>query len=279
MSDANTTTLDDKRTTLIVPVSGGKDSQVVLSLAKLTGRKLACVHQNTGFDHPATYKQLEAMEKFYGVTIEHTISEGMLLFLERAGYFPNSAARGCTQTLKQRPFAKWLQDKGFSRENAEIWFGMRSDESRDRANKYGEITMDDDICLADIGLFYGSTKKLREGVGAIPVKLPIVSWTTEDVFAHLAREAAPVNVLYSRGHSRVGCYPCLLARKSEWQMVAKDETGRAHIEQMIELEERWKSECNPRKFIKVHRIWDVRDFLKGNDVRDLFKDECGYCSI
>jgi len=265
--------------TLIVPVSGGKDSQVVLSLAKQTGRDIVCVHQNTGFDHPVTYAQLKAMESFYGVTIHHTVSEGMLTFLERSGYFPNSAARGCTQRLKQRPFADWLQKNKYDKTNAEIWFGMRSDESRNRADKYGEITMDDDICLADIGLFYGSTKKLREGIGAIAVKLPIVDWTTEQVFDHLAREAAPVNVLYSRGHSRVGCYPCLLARKSEWQMAAKDETGRAHIESMVALEDQWKSQNNPRKFIKVHRVWDVRDFLENKDVRDLFGDECGYCSI
>lgn len=264
---------------IVVPVSGGKDSQVVLSLAKMTGRDLVCVHQNTGFDHPATYKQLEAMEKFYGVTIEHTISEGMLPFLERSGYFPNSAARGCTQRLKQLPFAKWLQDKGFNKENAEIWFGMRSDESRDRTKKYGEITMDDDICLADIGLFYGSTKKLRESIGAIPTKLPIVSWSTEEVFAHLAREGSPVNALYGSGHSRVGCYPCLLARKSEWQLAANDQTGRSHIKSMLALEERWKEEKNHRKFIKVHRVWDVRDFLTGNDVRELTSEECGYCSI
>lgn len=224
--------------TLIVPVSGGKDSQVVLSMAKQTGRALVCVHQNTGFDHPATYEQLKAMEKFYQVTIEHTVSEGMLPFLERSGYFPNSAARGCTQRLKQRPFAKWLRAKGFTRDNAEIWFGMRADESRDRANKYGDITMDDDICLADIGLFYGSTKKMRETIGAIPVKLPIVQWSTEDIFAHLHQEQAPVNALYGRGHSRVGCYPCLLARKNEWQLAAHDPTGRDHIERMIELEDK-----------------------------------------
>lgn len=264
---------------IIVPVSGGKDSQVVLSLAKQTGRNLACVHQNTGFDHQATYQQLEAMEKFYGVTVEHTRSEGMLNFLKRVKYFPNSAARGCTQTLKQRPFAKWLQAKGFTHHNAEIWFGMRADESRDRASKYGDITEDDDICLADIGTFYGSTKAMSTTIGKIPVKLPIVQWSTRQIFAHLHREKAPINVLYRRGHSRVGCYPCLLGRKREWQLAANDGTGRDHIEQMIAFEDQWSAENNERKFIKVHRTWDVRDFLKGNDVEDLFDEECGYCSI
>jgi len=268
-----------KYETIVVPVSGGKDSQVVLSLALKTGRPIVCVHQNTGFDHPFTYKQLDEMAAFYNVTIEHTISEGMLPFLKTSGYFPNSSARGCTQRLKQKPFAKWLTDKGYNKDNAEIWFGMRADESRDRANKYGGIGIDDDVTLCDIAMFYGTTKKLREGIGQIPVKLPIVSWCTEDIFKYIAEEKAPLNALYARGHSRVGCYPCLLARKSEWQMAGQDPAGIYHIKEMIKLEDQWREEKNHRKFIKVHRIWDVRDFLAGKDVRELANEECGYCSI
>ena len=47
--------------TVIVPVSGGKDSQVVLSLVLSQGINPVCVHQNTGFDHPDTYKTIDAM--------------------------------------------------------------------------------------------------------------------------------------------------------------------------------------------------------------------------
>jgi 3'-phosphoadenosine 5'-phosphosulfate sulfotransferase (PAPS reductase)/FAD synthetase len=265
--------------TIIVPVSGGKDSQVCLSLALKTGRPLVCVHQNTGFDHPDTYAQLKEMEEFYGVMIEHTVSEGMLPFLKKSGYFPNSAARGCTQRLKQWPFAKWLIDKKFTAENSEIWFGMRSDESRDRSDKYGGITDDDEFTLADVGKFYSQNKRFASTIGLIPVKLPIVEWNTEQIFDHIKNESAPLNPLYGRGHSRVGCYPCLLARKSEWKAAGQDPAGRQHIESMIALEDQWKAEGNPRKFIKVHRVWDVRDFLAGNDVRELFNEECGYCSI
>lgn len=154
--------------TIIVPVSGGKDSQVVLSLALKTGAPIVCVHQNTGFDHPDTYAQLKNMEEFYGVTIEHTISDGMLPFLKKAGYFPNSAARGCTQQLKQKPFAKWLIDKQFSADNSVIWFGMRSDESRDRTDKYGGLQKKTTLRSQMLESFTRRTKNLQQVLGLYP---------------------------------------------------------------------------------------------------------------
>lgn len=266
----------------IVPVSGGKDSQVVLSLALAAGRDVIAVHQNTGFDHPDTYSQIADMERFYGVQIEQTVNRfgGMFGFLEHAQYFPNSAARGCTQRLKQEPFAAWLIDHGFTADTAEIWFGMRSDESAARGAKYGHLGPDDRFTLGDIAAFYSDAPRAR--LGQIPVRLPIVDWTTDRVFSHIDAEGAPLNPLYARGHYRVGCYPCFLARKAEWEACGKDETGRNHIRRLLDLESYWVSNGNPRKFIRVHRTWDVRAFLEApGATADLFESEqeCGWCSI
>lgn len=269
--------------TIIVPVSGGKDSQVVLALALLMGQPVVCVHQNTGWDHPLTYAQITAMECFYGVTIEHTVNKhgGMLPWLEKAAYFPNSAARGCTQRLKQEPFAKWLIEKGFNSENCEIWFGMRSDESAARGNKYGGITMEDNFTLGDIARFY-TEGKARKHLGHIPVKLPIVEWTTEDVFNFIKATNAPLNELYGKGHTRVGCYPCFLARKAEWVACGKDPVGVQHLNDLVNLEDKWNGRPDALKFIKVHRTWDVRQFIDPSvDPASLPEDgdECGWCSI
>lgn len=267
--------------TKIVPVSGGKDSQVCLSLALKAGGPIRVVHQNTGFDHPLTYAQLKRTAKFYKVKIEHTINEfgGMFGFLKRAGYFPNSAARGCTQRLKQEPFARWMLANNFTVDNCEIWFGMRSDESAERSNKYGDIGPGDTFHLSDVSAFYGNG--WRKTLGLIECRLPVVAYSTEQIFKYLADEGSPVNGLYARGHHRVGCYPCLLARKSEWVAASRDATGRAHLGALVDLQEQWQRDGNPRKFIKVHRVWDVRKFLQdaADELPELKKDECGYCSI
>lgn len=274
--------------TLIVPISGGKDSQVCLSLAKIycSNKKtiqLVCVHQNTGFDHSKTYRQMELMEKFYDVKIEHTKSKfktGMLDFLAVAKYFPNSSARGCTERLKQEPFAKWLIAKKFTPENSEIWFGMRSDESKIRNDKYGALTDNDKFTLGEVGTFYADGWRKKQRLCEIPCRLPIVTWTQEEVFSYIKAENAPLNALYAAGHHRVGCYPCLLSRKFEWQAASRDPEGRIHLAKMIALQEQWAQEGNPRKFIKVHRVWDVKKFLEdgGKDLPEA-EGECGWCSI
>jgi 3'-phosphoadenosine 5'-phosphosulfate sulfotransferase (PAPS reductase)/FAD synthetase len=272
--------------TIIVPVSGGKDSQVVLSMALEKARdRVVAVHQNTGYDHPDTYATITEMEKFYGVPIEHTRNKwgGMFPWLESsAGYFPNSAARGCTQRLKQEPFARWLVDKNYTAENAEIWFGMRSDESKVRASKYGDVGEDDVFTLGDIASFY--TQGWRRGLGEIRVRLPIVSWNTEQIFAYIEAEGAPLNPLYGRGHLRVGCYPCFLGRKAEWAAAGKDPIGQQHIQKLVDLEDRWDADGNRKKFIKVHRTWDVRNFIASDPdaeakIQESPEAECGYCSI
>lgn len=271
--------------TLIVPVSGGKDSQVCLSLAKQEWKgPMVAVHQSTGYDHPDTYQQLRDMEAFYGVKVMNTVSVhgDMFGFLEFAGYFPNDAARGCTQELKQKPFARWLLDEGFTPDNCEIWFGMRgTDESAARSGKYGGLEGGDVFALSDISPFYG--EGWRKPLGPIEVRLRVVDWTTEQIFDHILSEGAPLNPLYGRGATRVGCYPCLLTRKADWVQAGTDPVGREHIIKLIRLKDKWALEGNPRKLSRsVHKVWDVSKFLDAEgaaQLRDLKPDECGWCSI
>lgn len=263
-----------------MPVSGGKDSQVCAAwaLEYVPRQQLRFVHQNTGFDHPVTYAHMRYMAKRYGIKIEHTHStqyDGMFDFIEKAGYFPGQVARGCTSRLKQRPFAEWLRSNfALTPGSVHIFMGMRADESRQRGTKYGGLDWDQVLYLPDISSEYGLEFRHVE------VSLPIVNMTTEQVFAFLKDRGDKINPLYAKGHHRVGCYPCLLARNAEWQAASKDTVGRAHIERLVQIEDKFAREKNPRKLIKIHPTRDVRALLAGSAALTEEDDAvCGWCSI
>jgi len=268
--------------TLIVPVSGGKDSQLCLAIALETHPKemIRTVHQSTGYDHPLTYQHLEWMETFYGIKIEYTQSDkykDVFDLIEKQKYFPNNLARSCTGELKQVPFGKWLVANNLLDENScLIWMGMRANESNARASKYGDLNGSDVFALSDLSGKYG--KKFKN----VKVSLPIVSFTEEQVFDELKKRGHQVNELYSKGAARVGCYPCLLAKKADWEMAAKDPVGRQHIEKLVELEDRFLADkTNTNKLIRIHQTRDIRNLLATGSFSDKVDDSstCGWCSI
>lgn len=267
---------------IIVPVSGGKDSQLCLALAleQFDPKEIRAVHQSTGYDHPLTYEHLNWMESFYGVKIEYTQSDkytDVFDLIEKLQYFPNNVARACTGELKQVPFGKWLADNDFLGEKAcLIWMGMRSDESNARKSKYGDLSTEDIFYLPDLSGRYG--KKFKN----VQVSLPIVSFTEAQVFEELEKRGHKVNELYAKGAARVGCYPCLLAKKADWEMAAKDEIGRKHIKKLIEIEDKFLADpTNKRKLIKIHDKRDIRHLYATGSFSDTVDDSagCGWCSI
>ena len=54
-----------------------------------------------------------------------------------------------------------------------------------------------------------------------PVWRPLIEWTIGDVLRIHNAYDVPVNPLYSMGFSRVGCFPCIYARKEEIRLIAE----------------------------------------------------------
>jgi phosphoadenylyl-sulfate reductase (thioredoxin) len=61
---------------------------------------------------------------------------------------------------------------------------------------------------------------------------PLVTWTHDDVWAHLYAHDVPYNVLHDRGFPSIGCQPCTQAvatgddpRSGRWRGTAKQECG------------------------------------------------------
>lgn len=266
--------------TYVVPVSGGKDSQAVTrwALENHDKSELRFVHQYTGYDHPLTYEHLKYMEQRYGISIEFTKSakySDVFDFIEKAGYFPGSLARGCTSELKQYPFGIWLRENDLLRPDACcVYMGMRSDEGRDRQRKYGGLSDDDVFYLNEL------SSKYNNDFRHVEIRLPIVTWTYDEVMFYLQVNDDKVNDLYAKGHKRVGCYPCLLSNNHDWELASQDPVGREHIRRLIEIEDKFVRDKNPRKLIKIHPTRNVRAlYEKGQKCDPVDDTQCGWCSI
>jgi len=225
---------------IIVPVSGGKDSVACLLLALEKSDNVTPVFNDTGFEHDVTYEYLDYLEKRLGVTIIRTTGGKRGKNLEETiislGRFPFGLGRFCTMYLKQYALRDWYRDFLFDAETQyEIWFGMRTDESNQRAKKYAGIESTDLFDMSD--LFPGRyNKKLR---ATLQVKLPVVDWTTEDIFSYLEYKDVERNPLYFEGtNDRVGCYPCMLAGKKIQKKVFATEFGKKQLERIKVLEKK-----------------------------------------
>ena len=207
---------------VVVPISGGKDSQACLKLALMTYapdevRGLFC---DTQFEHPETYKHVDWMGAHYGVRIDRVTGGSVLEKAIKYGRFPGGGARHCTDELKIREGAAPL----------EVWYGMRSKESNERKRRYaGKVCAE---VYPPHEVMPGKYPKML-GRGGIVFRLAVLDWTDADVLDFLAGEEHP---FYDLGFPRVGCFPCL-ASGDKWKRKAfqHDEFGREQHRKVITI--------------------------------------------
>lgn len=113
------------------------------------------------------------------------------------GRFPSTKARFCTFDLKHEPIRTQIVLPALEEFDEVIsWQGVRAQESPARA---GLPVWEEDA----------------DKTPGLHVYRPILHWKHEDVFAIARRHGIKPNPLYLQGCSRVGCMPCIHARKSE----------------------------------------------------------------
>ena len=169
-----------------IAYSGGKDSDVILQLAKEAGIRYEAIYKNTTIDPPGTIRHAQEM----GATIirpKRTFAE----LIQKKGA-PTRFARFCCSELKEYK----VRDVAV--------MGVRRSESAKRAERYSEPTE----CR-----FYGSKKNHVEAI------YPILEWTNEDVAAFLADRKIKCAPIYYDADGvfhverRLGCMCCPLAAK------------------------------------------------------------------
>ena len=130
---------------VLVPVSGGKDSQLCLELAiEHVGREhvrgLFC---DTQFEHPLTYAHVEHMRELYGVEIDVVTAGTVPEKVRKYKRFPGGGARFCTDELKIRPTIKYTKALAELQGKFEVWYWMRTEESTERAARYKDRVSDE----------------------------------------------------------------------------------------------------------------------------------------
>ena len=162
--------------------SGGKDSDVILELARMSGVNYKAIYKNTTIDPPGT----ERHAKDNGVEVRMPKMSFKQIVEKRS--LPGRMRRMCCEILKEYKIMDYAV------------VGVRKDESKARAERYDEPEQ----CRV-----YPNKEKSR-------LYYPLLEWTATDVAAFVAARGIKCHPLYydeqGRFHAerRLGCMGCPL---------------------------------------------------------------------
>ena len=167
--------------------SGGKDSDVILELAKMAGIPYRAIYKATTIDPSGTIAHAKEM----GAEVIRPKKTFFQLISEFG--FPSRFQRFCCSVLKEYKVC----DRAIQ--------GIRRSESRKRAEKYKEP----EVCRV-----YSAKEKVK-------VYLPILEWTDQDVAEFIKERNIKCHPLYYSREGqfdvtkRLGCMGCPLASRNK----------------------------------------------------------------
>lgn len=184
-----------------VGFSGGKDSQALLELVKMSGVKFHAVYSVTTNDLADNIRFIR--EYYPDVEFSH-VDTSIMRLIEKKG-LPTRVHRWCCSIFKEQGGV-----------GSVVLTGIRWEESRSRAEytaiekkgktKKNKVVLDLDKMETNEFRCVGGKDKI--------MVYPILSWTAADVWQFLKIRGLPINPCYARG-VRVGCVFCPFSRKGE----------------------------------------------------------------
>ena len=206
---------------VMVAFSGGKDSLATLILTlKALGKDVDVVFIDTGLEFEETLKNVEEVEKHYGIKIIKLKGEDFWEKVKDYG-IPARDYRWCSEVCKLKPLRNFIEMH--YEDDVLSFVGIRKYESFNRATKKR---------------VYRNTY-VKKQINA----LPIFHWSSLHVWIYLLREKAPYNKLYEKGFDRIGCFMCPAMEMGEIYKIKKE---------FPELWEKWENIL--REYAKKHNL-------------------------
>lgn len=231
----------------IANVSGGKDSDCVLSLAmercaRRPALELIAVFADTGNEHEFVYEHIAYLEDFYGIKIVRVKQDSSAAILRRRERLPIQwTEAGVPQSFIDRALAL-LWPTGNAYLDLCLSKGMFAAGARRKfcTEELKIRPCDEQVIqpLLDAGRRVVQWLGIRSDESAKRAEVenhprfqkvstrfllyrPILDWTVADVVARHNDIGLKMNRLYSEGFSRVGCFPCINERKGGMAIIAR----------------------------------------------------------
>lgn len=171
----------------------GAEDVVLIDMAANLGADFAVFSLDTGRLHPETYRFIEKVREFYGITIDLLLPDSREVdrLVREKGLFSfyRDGHNECCSIRKIEPLRRYLA-------GVDAWItGQRQDQSTTRA---GVAVVQEDTAFA---------------TGAQPLYKynPLAHWDSPRVWQYIRDHEVPYNPLHDRGYPSIGCEPCTRA--------------------------------------------------------------------
>ena len=254
---------------LVVQYSGGKDSDVILQLAKESGVPFRVTHNLTTADPPDNVyyiRRVFAALREEGIDCRINVPRRSLWKIMRETLvIPSRIMRVCCSELKERrmpdaPYivtgVRWAESAGRRAKSGIAMVCAASHAhahwGEEKAAAAGLLTTDD-----------ASSRRLFEQcqLRGVRVLNPIIDWSDDDVWSYLHSRGIEGNPLYKEGWTRIGCVGCPLAgrRARELAFARYPKLYKAWRDAIAYVIERRKEMGNPMFFAgkEVESVDDV----------------------
>lgn len=208
---------------LVCEYSGGKDSDVLLELFRMSGIQFEVHNSHTTVDAPQTVRHIKnvfskLVSEGIKCEIDYHVQENgncltMWNLIPRKLMPPTRIVRYCCSELKEG-----------GNPNRMIATGVRWSESSKRSNRspfevLGQ-TASKSIGVSDEKMLItdnDNTRRLFENcqMKAKTVVNPIIDWTDQNIWQFIGEKDIQVCELYQCGYNRLGCLGCPLASKKQ----------------------------------------------------------------